>query len=211
MSTVNKAVATSRATCRLANVPKAVVSSAASYRHKQLRSSPWKFQQPSKAGRTLAVSVKAAKGEAKTKDVADESPINAAEAIEWGQEAFSKGEYQRALDLFREVFTLPGSGAMRYSGTVREISCASPGEENAALYNIACCCARLGKPQDGLEALQTALENGFDGYENIKTDPDLAPVRQLAEFDSMFGKYDSLLAKLTGKKSSTNKKWWERW
>eukprot|EP00976_Prorocentrum_cordatum_P069805 1179695-Prorocentrum_minimum.AAC.1 len=98
---------------------------------------------------------------AETDDVAANSPISAAEAIEWGQEAFSKGasripqhllavaclkpvqvltpdgvmqgDYQRALDLFREVFTLPGSGSMRYSGTVKEISCASAGEENAAV------------------------------------------------------------------------------
>ena len=31
---------------------------------------------------------------------------------------------------------LPGSGVMRMSGSVREYSCASEGEENAALYNM---------------------------------------------------------------------------
>lgn len=42
---------------------------------------------------------------------------------------------------------LPGSGVMRLSGSVREYSCASEGEENAALYNMACCWARLGEKQ----------------------------------------------------------------
>lgn len=42
---------------------------------------------------------------------------------------------------------LPGSGVMRLSGSVREYSCASEGEENAALYNMACCWARLGQKQ----------------------------------------------------------------
>ena len=37
-----------------------------------------------------------------------------------------QGDYQRAVDLFREVFTLPGSGSMRYKGTLREIRCVLP-------------------------------------------------------------------------------------
>ena len=38
---------------------------------------------------------------------------------------------------------------MRMSGSVREYSCASDGEENAALYNMACCWAKLGQKQVG--------------------------------------------------------------
>lgn len=32
-----------------------------------------------------------------------------------------QADYEGAVELFREVFTLPGSGAMRYQGTLREI------------------------------------------------------------------------------------------
>lgn len=38
---------------------------------------------------------------------------------------------------------------MRLSGSVREYSCPSEGEENAALYNMACCWAALGQKQVG--------------------------------------------------------------
>eukprot|EP00959_Pyramimonas_sp_CCMP1952_P204533 4276826-Pyramimonas_sp.AAC.1 len=64
--TANKVVATSRATCRLSNVPKAVVNRSASCRQKHARSvARWSFQQPSsvsKAGRTLVAYAKKAAG-----------------------------------------------------------------------------------------------------------------------------------------------------
>jgi len=224
LSTTNAlAVSNASISRRSANAPKAVVSSC---HRKNVRRSDrlgfWRSKSHAlciqsrsrfpQIGRSLAVTAAAEGNEAGTSDseIAANSPINAPEAIEWGQESFSKGDYQRALELFREVFTLPGSGSMRYAGTVKEISCASTGEENAALYNIACCYARLGTPKEGLEALKTCLENGFEDYENIKADSDLEPIRQLPEFNGMFGKYDNILTKMRGKKNS-NKKWFERW
>lgn len=42
---------------------------------------------------------------------------------------------------------LPGAGVMRLAGSPKEYSCASEGEENAALYNMACCWAALGQKQ----------------------------------------------------------------
>jgi hypothetical protein len=54
-------------------------------------------------------------------------------------------EYEDAVALFQLALELPGSGAFRLEGTVKEYRCPSEGEENAALYNTACCYALLGK------------------------------------------------------------------
>jgi hypothetical protein len=118
---------------------------------------------------------------------------------------------------------------MRLSGSVREYACASEGEENAALYNMACCWAVLGQKQvqsgqphnaivhwglhpcralcclrpfasfckavvECLPALQSALtvleallDNSFDDYAAIRTDPDLALLRG-PELDQLLSK-----------------------
>lgn len=149
--------------------------------------------------------------EDETAPQAEDSPISAAEALEWGQARFDKGEFESAKDLFREVFTLPGSGSMRYQGRLKELSCASEGEINAALYNMACCFAKMGRVEDGLQAMSDCMENGFDNYEAFKTDPDLQSLRQSPDFDKVIGKYDNVFAKIKGKKSDTNKSWLDRW
>mmetsp|Transcript_25654 Transcript_25654/g.48626 ORF Transcript_25654/g.48626 Transcript_25654/m.48626 type:complete len:230 (-) Transcript_25654:322-1011(-) len=145
---------------------------------------------------------------------AEDSPINAAEALEWGQAKFDQADYEGAVELFREVFTLPGSGAMRYQGTLREISCASNGEENAALYNIACSYAKMGNVAQGLQAISDCMENGFDDFDAIRSDPDLAPIRASPDFEAIMGKHNSVIGKLFGKnnkKTSQNKTWLDRW
>jgi hypothetical protein len=62
-------------------------------------------------------------------------------------------------------------------GTVREISCPSDGEEQAALYNMACSYARLGQRQAALTCLEAVLESGFSDFESIRSDADLDALR----------------------------------
>ncbi|KAL4420136.1 hypothetical protein ABPG77_010352 [Micractinium sp. CCAP 211/92] len=137
-----------------------------------------------------------------------DTPQRAREAIDRGLQLFGAGQYREAIDMFQLSLELPGSGVMRLSGSVREYSCASEGEENAALYNMACCWARLGEKQPALTVLEALLDNGFEDVRTIRSDPDLAPLRG-PELDSLLSKHDGLLAKLFGKKEklSSNKPW----
>lgn len=115
---------------------------------------------------------------------------------------------------------------MRMAGSPKEYSCASEGEENSALYNMACCWAALGQKQVGsgsrtsprcaapsedgrcgatphnviagnnlapresqcaslalsllqsaLTVLEALLDNNFEDYAAIRSDPDLAALR----------------------------------
>lgn len=138
----------------------------------------------------------------------EDTPQRAREAIDRGLQLFSTGQYREAIDMFQLSLELPGSGVMRLSGSVREYSCASEGEENAALYNMACCWARLGQKQPALTVLEALLDNGFEDVRTIRADPDLAPLAG-AELDKLLAKHDGLLAKLFGKKEklSSNKPW----
>ena len=63
-------------------------------------------------------------------------------------------------------------------------------EMQAAHYNMACALAQLGNTDDALEALATALENGFDNYATVRSDPDLEPLQGLKEFDDLMKQYE---------------------
>jgi hypothetical protein len=52
-------------------------------------------------------------------------------------------------------------------------SCASEGEEIAALYNLACAYASLGKLESALASLEGAFGAGFVDYATLRSDPDL--------------------------------------
>ncbi|KAI7841388.1 hypothetical protein COHA_005006 [Chlorella ohadii] len=143
-----------------------------------------------------------------------DTPRRAREAIDLGLKKYQAGEFQAALDLFQLSLELPGSGVMRMAGSPKEYSCASEGEENAALYNMACCWAAMGQRQSALTVLEALLENNFEDYASIRSDPDLAPVRG-PELDKLLSKYDGLLAKVFGGKkkatSSSGNKPWLQW
>ena len=53
-------------------------------------------------------------------------------------------------------------------------SCASEGEEMAALYNLACAYSALGQREAALAALEGAFEAGFEDYKTCRSDPDLS-------------------------------------
>ncbi len=52
-------------------------------------------------------------------------------------------------------------------------------------YNLACYQARMGHQRECLWWLRQALEAGFDDFELMKTDPDLASVRETSAFREM--------------------------
>jgi tetratricopeptide (TPR) repeat protein len=119
---------------------------------------------------------------------APDGPQRAREAIDLGLQLFAAGNYKAALDNFSLSLELPGSGLMRMAGSPREISCASPGEENSALYNMACCWSRLGEMASGITCLEALLDNGFEDYQALRKDPDLAALRSNPDFDKLLSK-----------------------
>lgn len=60
-------------------------------------------------------------------------------------------------------------------------------------YNIACCYATMGQIDSSLEALDSALASGFENYEKIRKDPNLAKVRESAKFKTLINRYDEPL------------------
>ncbi len=58
-----------------------------------------------------------------------------------------------------------------------------------AAYNLACGYSKLGRVDDGLAALETSLQAGFDEWEWMMVDADLAKVREDPRFKALFDKY----------------------
>ena len=58
-------------------------------------------------------------------------------------------------------------------------------EDPLVWYNLGCSLALTGKADEALEALSRALEMGYDDYEWMKKDPDLAALRGDPRFESM--------------------------
>jgi tetratricopeptide (TPR) repeat protein len=52
-------------------------------------------------------------------------------------------------------------------------------------YNMACCKAKLNKPEEALKDLYFAMENGWSDYEWMMDDPDLETVRKSKDFSKM--------------------------
>lgn len=63
-------------------------------------------------------------------------------------------------------------------------------EVQAANYNMACAYAQLGKIDESINALKTALENGFDNYAIIRSDPDLDPIKETKEFEKLMDSFE---------------------
>ena len=98
---------------------------------------------------------------------------------------------------------------------MKEYACPSDGEEQAALYNMACCYARLKEVESGLLCLKGLLESGFVDYDTLRTDQDLEGLRASSEFEAVLGKYDTIASKLLGRKKrktgEKEKNWLSRW
>lgn len=57
-------------------------------------------------------------------------------------------------------------------------------------YNIACCYSTLGQVDAGLEALDSAMASGFEDFDKVRRDPNLAELRKSEKFTPLLNKYD---------------------
>ena len=140
--------------------------------------------------------------EAETPSSAVESelpPESAAEAINKGLRLYKDGQYQEALAAFTGALDLPGTGPIRSrkalvapAGPSRGYAEASVSlnEQIAIHYNCACCYSRLDDTQSGLVSLVRAMEAGYDDYQNIRADPDIAPLRADARFEGIVARFE---------------------
>ena len=147
-----------------------------------------------------AAFARAAEAEALSSAVESElPPESAAEAINIGLRLYKDGQYQEALAAFTGALDLPGTGPIRSrkalvapAGPSRGYADASVSlnEQIAVHYNCACCFSMLGDTQSGLVSLVRAMEAGYDDYQNIRADPDIAPLRADARFEGIVARFE---------------------
>lgn len=101
------------------------------------------------------------------------------ELFEIGMKKFNEGNVDAALIDFENVIA---TESVKYMGDnfarVSDVG-------KAAQYNAACCYSMLGQIEAGMEALGTALKNGFEDYRKIRTDPNLEKLRDDDAFDDL--------------------------
>lgn len=117
-------------------------------------------------------------------------PEDARGAIAVGLELTEAGEWERALSYFETALSLPGTGIKRFRDKPPAIS---DGEKIASLYNIACCLSNMGGKENldnGLVALAGCLEAGYDNFEQLRIDPDLAELRKDDRFEGLLKRFD---------------------
>jgi hypothetical protein len=56
-------------------------------------------------------------------------------------------------------------------------------------YNLACVEARAGDLVMAAEALAAALHHGYDGFDAMQRDPDLAPLRETDAYERLLVRY----------------------
>jgi tetratricopeptide (TPR) repeat protein len=142
-----------------------------------------------------------------------DGPKRSKDAINAGLDLFTQANYTGAVEMFQLALELPGSGFMRMAGSPKEYACPSDGEEQAALYNMACAYCKLNQGSAALTCIEALLESGFEDFNALKTDADLAVARQGTDFNKLLGKYDGVLAKLFKKKKNepAGEKPWIQW
>lgn len=111
----------------------------------------------------------------------------AQEAIDLGLNYCKNSQWTEALQCFEKALTLPGTGTKRYRDKPKLIS---DGEKAAALYNSACCFARLGDARSGLVALAGCLETGYADFNQVRADPDLEFLRADPRFEGLLARFE---------------------
>ncbi|CAD7695572.1 unnamed protein product [Ostreobium quekettii] len=97
---------------------------------------------------------------------------------------FRKGDLQGALIDFENVVAMEprkyiGDNFARYTDIYPY-----------AQYNIACCYSAMNQLEAGLEALEGALSSGFDDFDKVRTDANLAALSNTEGFEQLIRKYD---------------------
>mmetsp|Transcript_40745 Transcript_40745/g.103203 ORF Transcript_40745/g.103203 Transcript_40745/m.103203 type:complete len:348 (+) Transcript_40745:113-1156(+) len=101
-----------------------------------------------------------------------------------GMQKFGSGKIEEALIDFEEVI---GMEPKNYVGDnfarVTDVY-------KVTQYNVACCYSSLGQVEPGLDALKAALLAGFEDFKKVRSDPNLAKVREDPGFGTLIDKFD---------------------
>ena len=119
--------------------------------------------------------------------------MDAEDAIDRGLDQFEAGNIAAAIELFQAALELPGSGVKRDRKLANELSF---GERVAVSYNLCCCYCRLSQRESdpallerALEYLTDCLQAGFEDYDALKKDADLAPLRAMPGYKRLMESY----------------------
>jgi len=126
-------------------------------------------------------------------------PTTFREAEILGLRLMQDGRYEEALTTFTKGMKLPGSrmdivrtknvsGPSPVGGAAggtegKEVWSLDEFEYQAAYYNMACACAKLGAVPEAVDNLRSAYEKGFENIKTMTSDPDLRPVFGSVEFE----------------------------
>eukprot|EP00878_Enallax_costatus_P002097 GHUV01002264.1.p1 GENE.GHUV01002264.1~~GHUV01002264.1.p1 ORF type:complete len:315 (+),score=99.41 GHUV01002264.1:43-987(+) len=97
---------------------------------------------------------------------------------------FTKGDIEGALVDFENVAALE---PRNYVGdNLSRVTAILP----VTHYNIACCYSMLKQIDEGLKSLDMAMNCGFEDYQKVRSDKNLANLRQSPKFEPLVEKYD---------------------
>jgi tetratricopeptide (TPR) repeat protein len=111
------------------------------------------------------------------------------EIFNGGVASFRAGKYEDALSAYKQVRDMePKMYINDRLGRISEFY-------KVASYNIACCYSTLRNEQEALKELEVALSAGWEDYEKVRTDKNLAFVRESnpAKFKQVLERYDEPL------------------
>ena len=117
------------------------------------------------------------------------NPDTARAAIAIGLKLTEAKRWEEAETYFQKALELPGTGIKRFRDRPPTLS---DGEKIAVMYNIACCQSSLGQPdniENGLMAIAGVLEAGYDNFNQLQTDPDLANLRADPRFQGLLSRF----------------------
>ena len=118
---------------------------------------------------------------------------------EMGKEDQAKADFEKVL----EIDTLATDGSCRQYALVGlgridegiewmdKIIEKHP-EDAGCYYDKACVCGRAGLIEEGMKALETAMEKGFRKFSHLKNDDDMDPYRELPEYKTLVEKYKEI-------------------
>eukprot|EP00887_Chlorella_sp_A99_P002542 scaffold6.g2542.t1 len=97
---------------------------------------------------------------------------------------FRRGKVEQALITFEDVLAMEpknylGDNFSRVTQVYR-----------VTQYNVACCYAALSQVEAGLDALKAALAAGFEDFDKVRKDPNLAKLRADERFTAIINAYD---------------------
>ena len=109
-------------------------------------------------------------------------PEKQAQAFEQGRKAFAAN----GRELTPEAYVTLGDSAKAYEAAKTMIKKEHSAEQQ---YNAACVYAQIGHPEEALEHLKKAFENGFLDFYHVSWDMDLDSLRGMKEFNDLVNDY----------------------